>query len=94
MDECRSNWTDDLKNWIIALIDLNASVAKYGGNWWRQNQEIPTGGSLCVQLANITVFYVMSKKIYSVAHMMKDVLDIARYIDDGGGLFLSSEEEF
>ena len=26
--------------------------------------------------------------------MMKDVLDIARYIDDGGGLFLSSEEEF
>ena len=29
-----------------------------------------------------------------MAHMMTDVLDIARYIDDGGGLYLSSEEQF
>ena len=64
MGACRPEWSGDLRSWIISLIDfsLRASVAKFDNCWWRQNNGIPTGGSLCVQLANITVFYVMTKK--------------------------------
>ena len=78
------------------MIDfsLKASVAKYDGEWWKQNNGIPTGGSLCVQLANITVFYVMSKKVYTIPSMMEDIRDIKRFIDDGGGFYFGSEEQF
>ena len=50
MDECRPEWSDGLKSWIISLIEfsLKASVAKYDNTWWRQKNGIPTGGSLCV----------------------------------------------
>ena len=66
MDTCRLEWSADLKNWILSLIDfsLRASVAKYNNSWWKQKNGIPTGGSLCVQLANISVYYVMSQKVY------------------------------
>ena len=47
-----------------SIIIIIASVAKYEDSWWRQNNGIPTGGSLCVQIANITVYYVMSIKVY------------------------------
>ena len=65
-----------------------------GGKWWKQKNGIPTGGSLCVQLANITVFYVMNQKVYSNPDMMTNVLDIKRFIDDGQGFYLATEEEF
>ena len=96
MDTCRPDWSDELKNWIISLIDfsLRASVAKYDNSWWKQNNGIPTGSSLCVQLANITVFYVMSSKVYTAPNMMTNVLDIKRFIDDGGGFHFGTEEEF
>ena len=55
---------------------------------------IPTGGSLCVQLANIAVYYVMSQKVYNVPHMMINVSDVMRFIDDGTGLYYGTEEEF
>ena len=55
---------------------------------------IPTGGSLCVQLANIAVFFVISKEVYDKPEMMTLVLQIKRYIDDGGGFFPGTEEEF
>ena len=82
--------------WILALIEfsLKASVAKYDNSWWKQKNGIPTGGRLCVQLANRTVFYVMSEKVYKVPGMMEKILDIKRFIDDGGGLHLGNEEEF
>ena len=96
MDSCRPDWTEEQKQWIISLIDfsLRASVAKYDSNWWKQKNGIPTGGSLCVQLANITVFYVMSQKVYNVPERMRNVIDIKRFIDDGVGFFLGTEEEF
>ena len=75
-------------------FSLQAFVAKYNGCWWRQKNGIPTGGSLCVQLANITVFYVMAKKVYNVPSMMLNAADIKRFIDDGMGFFFGTEEEF
>ena len=96
MDTCRPDWSEELQQWIIALIDfsLRASVAKYDNSWWKQNNGIPTGGSLCVQLANISVFYVMSQKVYNNPDMMRNVLDVKRFIDDGGGFYFATEEEF
>ena len=96
MDTCRPDWSNELKDWIISLIDfsLRASVAKYNDTWWKQKNGIPTGGSLCVPLANITVFYVMSKKVYDVPDMMTMVLDVKRYIDDGGGFYVGNKEQF
>ncbi len=96
MDSCRSEWSTDLCNWILSLIDfsLRSSVAKYEGSWWKQNNGIPTGGSLCVQLANITVYYVMSTKVYNLPNMMVDMKSIKRYIDDGGGFHLGNEDQF
>ena len=46
---------------------------------------VPTGGSLCVQLANITVFYVTNYAVYSKPEMMANVVEAKRYIDDGAG---------
>ena len=96
MDTCRHDWSDELKDRIISLIDfsLRASVAKYNNSWWKQNNGIPTGGSLCVQLANITVFYMMSSKVYTVPNMMTNVRDIKRFIDDGAGFYFGTEEQF
>ena len=96
MDTCRPDWSNELKQWIISLIDfsLRASVAKYDNSWWKQKNGIPTGGSLCVQLANITVFYVMSTKVYSLPNMMTNITEIKRFIDDGAGFYFGSEEQF
>ena len=96
MDTCRPEWTMELKNWLLSLIDfsLRAAVAKYGNAWYKQKNGVPTGGSLCVQLANITVFYVMYKKVYSQPHMMQNVREIRRFIDDGTGLYSGTEEQF
>ena len=96
MDTCRSDWSDGLKSWLLSLIDfsLRASVAKYDDNWWKQRNAAPTGGSLCVQLANITVFYVMSKKLYSDPNMMAQIEEIKRFIDDGAGFFYGTEQQF
>ena len=97
MNTCRPDWSTEFKDWIISLIDfsLRASVAKYDDSWWRQNNGIPTtGGSLCVQLANITVYYVMLTKVYSVPNMMADIKSIKRFIDDGGGFHFGNEAQF
>ena len=55
---------------------------------------IPTGGSICVQLANICVFYIMQNVIYSDPDLMKDIISVKRYIYDGAGASIGSKEEF
>ena len=49
---------------------------------------------LCVELANITVFYVIRKHVYSNSNLMRQVVHIKRYIDDGAGCFTGSERQF
>ena len=36
----------------------------------------------------------MSEKVYNKPDMMRNVLDVKRFIDDGGGFYLDTEEEF
>ena len=96
MDTCRLWWSTELKEWIMSLIEfsLRASIAKYDDAWYKQNNGVPTGGSLCVQIANITIFYAMFKKVYSQEYMMTHISEIKRYIDDGIGFFFGSERQF
>ena len=49
---------------------------------------------MCVQLANITVYYILMKLIYSKPEMMQNILDIKRFIDDGTGLYTGTQRQF
>ena len=72
-------------------MSLRSSVGKFKDNWYVQKNGVPTGGSLCVQLANITVFYIMNKAVYSKPNLMQNVKESKRYIDDGAGFYTGSE---
>ena len=96
MSECRLEWSVEFKQWIVNLIDLSlkSAVGMFEGHWYRLKKGISTGGSLCVELANITVYYVMRKKMYNYVNLMKHVECVKRYIDDGAGFFTGSQRQF
>ena len=96
MNTTRSMWSSALRDWLVDLVDisLRSSIGCFEDNWYVQKNGVPTGGSLCVQLANITVFYVMNKCIYNDDSLMKPVRTIGRYIDVGAGFFYRTEEKF
>ena len=96
MQTCRPAWSESKRKWILDLVDLSlrASVGKFQGNWYIQKNGVPTGGSLCVQLANITVYYIMNKVVYSQQRLMQNIKEVRRYIDDGGGFYVGSERSF
>lgn len=96
MEVEREEWTEEFRNWIIDLVDLSlrSSVGCFENQWYVQKNGVPTGGSLCVQIANIAVFFVMNKCLYGVEEMMKPVNTAKRYIDDGAGFFSGTEQEF
>ena len=52
---------------------------------------IPTGGSLCEQIANIAVYYYMIKVVCSDDQLMKNVSTVKRYIDDGAGILMEQK---
>ena len=94
--ECRSDWSPAFIDWLIDLVNLSleSSVGTFQDCWYKQKGGIPTGGSLCVQLANITVYSIMRKAVYSDPDLMKNVLTAKRYIDDGAGLMMGTPEDF
>ena len=96
IDECRQEWSVEFKQWIIKLIRLSfeASIGQFDGNWYKQTRGVPTGGSICVQISNITVYYILRKTVYSDMKLMKPVISVKRYIDDGAGFFHGTKREF
>ena len=96
METCGIDWSNELKEWIIDLVDisLRSAIGKFENSWYLQRNGVPTGGSLCVELANITVYYIMNKLVYSNKGMMKYVKVVKRYIDDGVGFFTSTIRKF
>ena len=96
MTSCREEWSEDFCSWLTSLVELSlrSSVGVFDGNWFIQLLGIPTGGSLCVQIANIAVYYILHKCVYSQPDLMKMIVSIKRYIDDGAGFFKGSAEEF
>ena len=73
---------------------MSAGFGKFEGKWYKPITGIPTGGNLSVQLANITVFYVMFKCLFSKEDRMDKIISTIRFIDDGSGIFKGSKEEF
>ena len=61
MNTCRAPWAPEFKKWILDLVELSleSSVGLFEDSWYEQINGVPAGGSLCVQLANITVFYIL-----------------------------------
>ena len=96
MDECRPDWSTDFKTWILDLIghSFKSSVGQFEGDWYRQKKGVPTGGSLCVQIANIAVYYILRKAVYSDTDLMSRVATVKRYIDDGGGFYDGTKRQF
>ena len=96
MSTCKPGWSKEKQKWILDLIELSlrASIGKYKNHWYLQRNGVPTGGSICVQLANITVFYLMNKAVYSKPKLMCNVKESKRYIDDGAGFYVGSERSF
>ena len=94
--ECRPNWTPAFTRWIIDNITLSmqSAVGVHKDKWYKPINGVATGGSLSVQLANITVYYVLNKVLYSNEKMMQHIQSLIRFIDDGAGLFDGSIRQF
>ncbi|KAL5251597.1 hypothetical protein ACHWQZ_G017089 [Mnemiopsis leidyi] len=96
MNECRPDWSPEFKVWILKLVDhsFKSSVGQFEGDWYQQLVGVPTGGSLCVQIANIAVYYYMRRVVYSDDRLMKNIVTLKRYIDDGAGFFDGTKRQF
>ena len=96
MEECRDQWSEEKKNWIMALVkfSLKSAVGQFGDYFYKQRKGVPTGGSLCVQLANIAVYYIMRESVYNDEVLMEKVPCLKRYIDDGAGFFAGTKRQF
>ena len=73
---------------------MNSANGIHHGKWYKPVNGIPTGGSLSVQLANITVYYVLYFTLYSNEVLMSNIFAIKRFIDDETGIFKGSVEQF
>ena len=96
MEEKRPEWSAKFKEWLIRSVELSfeSSIGKVNGEWYRQKRGVPTGGSICVQLANIAVYHVMREQVYSDTELMEPVKSVKRYIDDGCGVFHGTKRQF
>ena len=96
MRTCREEWSEEFCEWLLSLVELSlqSSCGVYDGNWFIQLLGIATGGSLCVQIANIAVYYILHMAVYSNSDLMKLIIDMKRFIDDGVGLCEGTPEEF
>ena len=96
--ENRSEWSHEFINCIVDLCDISmqSSFGVFKDIWYKQKNGISTGSSLSVQLADITVYYVLRKCLYNKEELMKLVANngIKRFVDDGVGLFSGSLNEF
>ena len=79
---------------LLVKLSLKSSIGLFEGCWYEQINGVPTVGSLCVQIANIAVFYVLQKKVYANETLMKNIKSIKRFIDDGTGLFNGTLRQF
>ena len=96
LEKVHPDWSHDKTEWLISLVDLSlrSSVGCFKGKWYSQNTGIATGGSICVELANIAVYYVLNEVIYSQSDLMTDIVSMKRFVDDCVGAFYGTERKF
>ena len=94
--ECRPDWSDIFVEWICYLLtfSMESAVGVFKDNWYKPKKGIPIGGSCSVPLANIAVYYVLKKVLYSRENKMRNIVSMKRFIDDDTGLHTMSNREF
>ena len=83
-------------DWMVSLIclSMDSAFVEFKKKFYRALCGIATGGSICVELANITVYFILKEVLYADKKLMRDVVGIKRYIDDGVGVHCMSERRF
>ena len=96
MTTCRPEWSPAFMDWMVDLIllSINSAFGEFQGKFYKAKKGIATGGSICVELANITVYYIMKEVLYEDKKLMRDIVDIKRFIDDGVGMHCMSDRRF
>jgi hypothetical protein len=89
MEEKRPDWSMEFKKWIMDLVafSLRSSCGKFQGQYHQENG-VPTGSSLCVQITNMAVYYCMRESVYLDDSLMAYIKTVKRYIDDGNWQWL------
>ena len=87
-------WVMELLCFIIALIKVSLLSSIGKDRFYLRRTWVPTGGSLCGQLANITMFYIINKVVYTKPELMANAKEAKQYIDDGAGFFIDLKRKF
>ena len=58
MATCRQEWNASFRDWMVNLIRLSMDSAfgEFKGKFYKVSRGIATGGSICVEPANIAVY--------------------------------------
>ena len=90
----RPQYTSEFKNWLFELTDLSLRGAylSFEGDLYRPVRGIPAGSHLSVDLANISVFYILKKLLSE--HKRSNLLYFNRFVDETVGIFSGNRGEF
>ena len=92
----RPDWNRALKCWLKDSMQnsFHSAVLKNKQTWFLPKVGIPTGGSISVEVANIAVFFIMKKLLYTTALFESNFAFFIRFIDDTTGIWKGGIEEF
>ena len=93
MGSCRPDWDSDFCDWLVdmCIFSFESAVVNFRGVWYGVKEGVPTGGIPSVSIANICVYFVFKKLIYTQENNLVDML---RFVDDGLGFFDGTSECF
>ena len=94
MDCCRPDWTPEFRDWLIDMVifSFKSAVVCFRGLWYGVVDGVPTGGVPSVDVANMSVFFVLKQLIYN--HPNSNLHRFIRFVDDGCGIWKGDEESF
>ena len=67
MEQCRPEWTPEFITWIKNLVQISfdLAVGEFNkGYFYKAKGELPTGGSISVEIGNIAVYFVLINALY------------------------------
>ena len=96
VEHLRPEWDPDFVLWLKGLISLSfdSSFLCFRGVFYKSNKGIPTGGTLSVDLANLTVKYVLNIIFKLDNFFSQNIILFLRFVDDGAGLLDATEDQF
>ena len=93
-----TNYSEDVVKMIVCMarICIENSVIHYRGQWYCSKRGIPTGGPESGSIANIVVFFVLTKRLLihpEIKHLNK-TSNRKRFLDDVWCGWLGTSREF